>query len=791
MKEYNKNNESSDSLPVLIDLIPDPVIVPDSLGKIVCANRIIGKYTGYTKEQLIGKNFSELGFISKETRKLIAKNTKKRIAGSSIPPYEIKITAKNGEIKCLKLNGNRIISQGKMLDLAIFHDITDEDKIQKQMRQDLVKSEEKFHCIINSIKEAIITVDQQAKVAYWNAGAEVIFGYLSKEAIGKSVHELVVPSSTCKKGKECIEKSVKTFSQTGVGYFTVGNVELVGRHKNGKEFPAELSISPVKLSGKLNAVGVVKDITKRKQNEQKLREAEQRYHALFNQSPSGVLVIDPETTAFVEFNDIAHQQLGYSREEFEGKTFFDIEAKESSDELRYRLKEMTQNGGGELETKQRTQNGEVRDGKVIIRAFQCKGKTYLHFIFHDVTKNKEAEKALKEALRRERDMLEDITKNIGAGLVIIDKDYRVLWSNNFLKHINGDLLNKTCFSTFNTLNEICPGCGPKKIFEGASFDSREYFNQALQDRGLPCWFELIATPIKDANGKITAALELKVDITERKRLQTKLSEYSQKLEETVQKRTEQLKKTQVELVKSERLAAIGELVGMVGLDLRNPLTGIKNSAYFLKKKGSKISQAQSQEMLEIINKCVNYSNKIVNDLLDYSRQIRLDLQEESPKKLLADSLSMLNIPKNIKILNRLNDEPTLNVDPDKIKRIFINLIKNAVDAMPKGGKITIASKQVKGSVEVSFSDTGEGITDDVLPKLFSPLFTTKAQGMGFSLAICKRIIEAHNGTIAIKTVKEKGTTFTVTIPIDPKFEVGGENTWTKIIESSSSTMMKQ
>lgn len=1035
MQEHNKNNESSDSLSVLIDLISDPVVVVDSLGKIVCANRIIGKYTGYTKEQLIGKNFSELGFIGKET-KLIAKN---RIACSSIPPCEIKITAKNEEIKCLKLNRNRFISQGKTLDLAIFHDITD-DKIQKQMKQDLVKSEEKFHCIINSIKEAIITVDQQAKVTYWNAGAEVIFGYLSKEAIGKSVHELVVPSSTCKKGKERIEKSVKTFSQTGLGYFTVGNVELVGRHKNGKEFPAELSISPVKLSGKLNAVGVVKDITKRKQNEQKLREAEQRYHALFNQSPSGVLVIDPETTAFVEFNDIAHQQLGYSREEFEQKTFFDIEAKESSNELRFRLKEMAQNGGGELETKQRTQNGEVRDVKVITRTFQCKDKTYLHCIFHDVTKNKEAEKALKEseelsraivtnapigiatsdtsyhfvsandafcrilgysedelrkltfkqithtedladsiqkindlqagriqsfqmekryikkdgtklvgrvitnairdqagqptlfiaeleditksqqlecdlrsseerfraistsavdaiilsdeddrviywnpsaertfgftekeaigrkiaelvipphgqkshkmllkelmnkqlskrhlgftalrndgttfpmdltvtsvklndkncllsivrdvtewkaleeALRRERDMLEDITKNIGAGLVIIDKDYRVLWSNNFLKHINGDLLNKTCFSTFNTLNEICPGCGSKKIFEGASFDSREYFNQALHDRGLPCWYELIATPIKDANGKVTAALELTVDITERKRLQTKLSEYSQKLEETVQKRTEQLKKTQVELVQSERLAAIGELAGMVGHDLRNPLTGIKNSAYFLKKKGNKISQAQSQEMLEIINKCVNYSNKIVNDLLDYSRQIRLDLQEESPKKLLADSLSMLNIPENIKILNRLNDEPTLNVDPDKIKRVFINLIKNAVDAMPKGGKITIASKQVKGSVEVSFSDTGEGIPDDVLPKLFSPLFTTKAQGMGFGLAICKRIIEAHNGTIAIKTVKEKGTTFTVTIPIDPKFEVGGENTWTKRTESSSSTMMKQ
>ena len=103
----------------------------------------------------------------------------------------------------------------------------------------------------------------------------------------------------------------------------------------------------------------------------------------------------------------------------------------------------------------------------------------------------------------------------------------------------------------------------------------------------------------------------------------------------------------------------------------------------------------------------------------------------------------------------------------------------------------IVSKQVNGSVEVSFSGIGEGINDDILSKLFSPLFTNKAQGMGFGLAICKRIIEAHGGAITVKTVKEKGTTFIVTLPIEPKFEVGGENTWIKIPESSSSTMMKQ
>jgi signal transduction histidine kinase len=175
----------------------------------------------------------------------------------------------------------------------------------------------------------------------------------------------------------------------------------------------------------------------------------------------------------------------------------------------------------------------------------------------------------------------------------------------------------------------------------------------------------------------------------------------------------------------------------------------------MKKKGTEISPSQAQEMLETIDKCVDYSNKIVSDLLDYSREVHLELKEESPKKLLEDSMKLFDVPETIQIQNLLNDQPTVKVDADKIKRVFINLVKNAVEAMPNGGVIAVSSKSVNDELEVSFSDTGAGISEDVVPNLFSPLFTTKAQGMGFGLAICKRIIEAHSGTIAFKTVRAK------------------------------------
>ena len=703
-----------------------------------------------------------------------------------------------------------------------------------------------------------------------------------------------MPDSTIT--KERIDESIKAFSETGIGYFTVGNVEVKGRRKDGTEFPAELSVSPMKSGGKWNAVGVVKDITRRKTSNQKLWDAEQRYHMLFSQAPVGVMVIDPETANLVEFNDIAHLQLGYTHEEFEKLTIADFQAEETPEQVKAHFQRVIQEGGGEFETKHRSKKGELRNIIVTCKPFKNKGKTYIHCIQHDITESKKTQNALatsearfrqlvevaqegiwaidndfitifinprmakmlgykeneimgkslmefvdpawankidgiiksfnregseqyeysfpnkngshvdtivtlsvifnekkqkigslsvisniterkqlEKDLRQERDLLESVTESTNIILAIITPDYQIAWANKRAKLAtkNDNLENQYCYKTFGDGSpSICKGCGVKRVFEnGESLVRRDY---SFIKNGKENWCELISTPIKDRNGKVVAALEISIDINERKHLQNKLADYSQRLEEIVQKRTDELKKTQAELVKSERLAAIGELAGMIGHDLRNPLTGIKNSAYYLKKKGVDISVEQSVEMLEIIDKCVNYSNRIINDLLDYSKEIHLSLEEQTPRKLLEDALTIIPIPETITINNRLKETPKIWVDPDKLKRVFINLIKNAVDAMPNGGRITLEGKKVGRTLEVSFTDTGSGISDEVLPKLFTPLCTTKAQGMGFGLAICKRIIEAHKGAISVKTVKGQGTTFTITIPLDLKVEDGGE-----------------
>jgi PAS domain S-box-containing protein len=228
-----------------------------------------------------------------------------------------------------------------------------------------------------------------------------------------------------------------------------------------------------------------------------------------------------------------------------------------------------------------------------------------------------------------------------------------------------------------------------------------------------------------------------------------------------------LKQMEQKLVESERFASIGKLAGMVGHDLRNPLASMNGAAYYLKTRCAPKLDKNGLDMLLTIEKSIDYSNKIVNDLLDYSREVQLDVETATAKTLLDTSFSMISIPENIQVIQHTADEPSMKVDATKITRVFVNLIKNAFDAMPQGGTLTIATAQTDKGLEFTFKDTGEGMTDETLSKLWNPLFTTKAKGMGFGLVICKRIVEAHCGEIKVCSALGKGTTFTLVLPLNP------------------------
>ena len=272
-----------------------------------------------------------------------------------------------------------------------------------------------------------------------------------------------------------------------------------------------------------------------------------------------------------------------------------------------------------------------------------------------------------------------------------------------------------------------------------------------------------------ADCKIVELLESNVDITERVKLQVKLQESALRVKEHANQMEELANQRAAQLKDAERLAAIGAIAGMVGHDLRNPLQSITGEVYLAKEELKALSESEQktslQESIEIIADQINYMDKIVSDLHAFVTPVEAHKQMVEVKQLVIAVLEQISIPQNIERLIHLQHDLVVSVDPELLKRVIINLVTNAVQAMPNGGDLSVKTEiSNAGEVQIIVGDTGVGISDDVKPKIFTPLFTTKAKGQGFGLAVCKRVMEAQGGKVTFESQLGKGTTFIVRLP---------------------------
>jgi len=254
------------------------------------------------------------------------------------------------------------------------------------------------------------------------------------------------------------------------------------------------------------------------------------------------------------------------------------------------------------------------------------------------------------------------------------------------------------------------------------------------------------------------------DITERKRAEEALKDYSERLEEMVEERAKELRDAQEELVRRERLAVLGQLAGGVAHELRNPQTVISNAIHCLQTTLPDADET-TKEYLEMISSEVRNSDKIVSDLLSLSRTKPAEREEIAVSDLVAQLWEKLPPPEKLKVTTEIApDLAPLFVDPRQIGQVLVNLITNAYEAMPEGGRLTIKAEAEKDQVYLSIADTGCGISKENMKRLFKPLFTTKAQGIGAGLAVSKNLVEVNEGSIEVQSEESKGSTFTVILP---------------------------
>jgi signal transduction histidine kinase len=228
------------------------------------------------------------------------------------------------------------------------------------------------------------------------------------------------------------------------------------------------------------------------------------------------------------------------------------------------------------------------------------------------------------------------------------------------------------------------------------------------------------------------------------------------------------KKFEAAAARHDRMKELGDMVAAVAHEIRNPLGGIRGFASLLHRDLKE--HPQMQEMAQHIIDGSDHLSRFVTSVLNYSRPAQIHLQptnlnafiEELQRHVKADH----NLDSRIQFLCQFTKEPLIApIDAPLLQAALLNLIVNAIQAMPEGGKLSIKIAQQDDSAILQVSDTGVGIAPEHMPKLFSPFFTTRQNGNGFGLAEVKKAIQAHSGKIYAESIVNKGTTFTIQIPI--------------------------
>jgi PAS domain S-box-containing protein len=617
---------------------------------------------------------------------------------------------------------------------------------------------EQFEALFSNMLDAFvygkIVVDKEGKPVDWvfldvNDSYGRISGLSIEQILGKRVNELY---------PEERNDPIDWIGKYGHVALTGEPVHFEGYRQTLKKWLHVSSYSPKKGY----FIAIFEDITERKKAEEALKQSELRYRQLFNSMTEMFqvieLIFDKDGKAidyyYRDVNPAFEKLVRKTREQLIGKRVkaifgivedywleaYDGVAKTGNSAH-------FENYGAELEKWYDVYVWKANDKQVAIT-------------FTDITERKKAEDALKKSELK----FKTLAENAPDPIMRFDPNLRITYLNPSDLALAGLTLEDAIGKTNEELGmpvELC------KLWNN-TFDRAKITKQVQQVEfsfnsvtGAKI-FDLRIVPEFAEDGSLTSFMGISHDITGQKKAEQELENHRNHLEKVVEEKTNQLKD-------SERLAAIGATAGMVGHDIRNPLQAITGDVYLAKAELAAIPESAEkiaiQESVDEIEKNVEYINKIVQDLQDYARPLNPMDEKADLTSIIEKLFAKKDIPKNVKVTIKVDDAAKkIKADSYYINRIMYNLVTNAVQAMPKGGKLLIQAQKDAGDIVISVKDTGVGIPKNLEPKLFTPMFTTKSKGQGFGLPVVKRMTESLGGTVSFESEEGIGTTFTIRLP---------------------------
>jgi PAS domain S-box-containing protein len=586
----------------------------------------------------------------------------------------------------------------------------------------------------------VAITDAKGTIIFVNDKFEEISKYSKEEIIGKN-HRLL---NSGYHSKEFFQELWSTI-QSG----KIWRGEIRNKAKDGSLYWVDTTIVPFldKKGNPVQYIAIRSDISNRKNAEKALLESiKETRDITFALDQSSIIAITDQKGKITSVNDKFCEISKYSREELLGEDHRILNSGYHSQEF---FKELWRTiGQGEV------WKGEIcnraKDGTLywvdttIVPFLNDNGKPYQYVAIRtDISDRKKAEEHLRESIKDNT----DIRFALDQSAIVAFTDARgIITSVNdkfceISKYSREEIIGKD-HSILNSghhsklfFKDLWKTIGEGKVWKG------EIRNKAKD--GTYYWVDTTIVPFLNENGKPYQYVAIRNDITERK-----------KTEEIVHRQ--------------DKLAAVGQLAAGVAHEIRNPLTSMKGYAEFL------TLDEKDPERLEFINIIldeIERVNTIVEDFMVLAKPKMVELEEKNVVPVIKNVVSLLEFEARKKHVKLSLDCPheiiQIECDENRLKQVFLNFIKNGIEAMPNGGELHVRTMIHDNNVQISIQDTGVGIPKEKLNQLGEPFYTTKKNGNGLGLMVSFKIIENHNGKVFVESEPNKGTTFNILLPAKP------------------------
>ena len=353
-----------------------------------------------------------------------------------------------------------------------------------------------------------------------------------------------------------------------------------------------------------------------------------------------------------------------------------------------------------------------------------------------------------EEIVRSQSRLQALFDGAPDAITIVERDFRISTVNktglNWYQRPLEDFVGKYCYREFQGRSDICPNCPAEETFRTGQPAFRQ--KASLVAGGQKHYLQLLTIPLLDRNGSVTQVVEYVKDVTAERELQQ-------------------------QIIQSERLAVVGRMAANVAHEVKNPLGTIVLNADLLEEELDRFSgqdTAESRDLLKGIKMELDRLIGVVEEYLQFARLPQVKLVKGNVNEVISDLMAFLReeiSERRLRVVEKLDPGvPAVQMDPKQFRQALLNIIKNAFEAMPGEGRLTVSSSARDEKVEIKISDTGKGISQEHLDLVFTPFFSTKIGGTGLGLSITAHIIQEHKGTISVESQGGMGTAFLIRLP---------------------------